>query len=219
MARPGPTFSPGEELAHAVTHGLGLVMAVTATYHMLRLAQLNGDPGHAIGVTVFGVSMINLYAASTFCHALPPGSRTKEAFTLLDYTGIYGLIAGTYTPFMLGPLRGPVGWTFFIVIWVLALFGMLQELAQKQRNVTLSMSLYLAMGWMGVLAGPALATKVPWEGLMTLLAGGICYTAGTVFYLWRGFHYHHAVWHVFVLGGSALHVVAVIRYAIPSPLA
>jgi hemolysin III len=214
VPRPSPEFSAGEEIANALTHGIGLVGAILSTWWMVDEALLRGDFGHVAAVAVFGLTLVNLYAASTFCHALPSGPR-KRAFELLDYTGIYALIAGTYTPFLIGPLRGPVGWIFFSIVWALALLGMLVELSKSPRRLGTSMGLYLGMGWMGLTVAPALAQQLPPEGLMLLLWGGLAYTFGVIFYLWRGFYFHHAIWHVFVLAGSTLHVQAAVLYAIP----
>lgn len=209
-----PKFSVGEEIAHAATHGIGLLGAICATWWMVDEALLRGDVGHVAAVTVFGLTLVNLYTASTFCHALPSGP-SKRAFELLDYTGIYALIAGTYTPFLVGPLRGPFGWTFFSIVWSLAVLGILVELSKGPRRLGISMALYLGMGWMGVATAPSLAQQIPMEGLLMLLWGGLAYTFGVLFYLWRGFRFHHAVWHLFVLAGSALHVHAAVLYALP----
>lgn len=215
MSRIGHIFTLGEEIAHAATHAVGFVLAIVATLWMTDAAFHRGDLLHVAAVALFGYTLINLYLASTFCHALPDGSATQRAFELLDYTGIYALIAGTYTPFLLGPLRGGFGWGFLALVWSLAFLGMTLELMPGPRRVPLSMALYLGMGWLGLFTAYPLAQVVPVECLQTLLAGGLTYTVGAGFYLWRGFHYHHAVWHLFVLAGSALHVRAVLLYALP----
>lgn len=212
-----PHFSVGEEVAHAVTHGFGLVCAIAWTLTLGEQAYLHGDRVDLFAALTFGGSMTFLYAASTIAHALPAGWQTKRRFELLDYIGIYALIAGTYTPFMLGPLRGPLGWTVFGLVWAVALVGVVIELLSDPRRVRLSLTLYLGMGWIGVLVAIPLSTQVPQRGLQLLLAGGTAYTVGVFFYVWRAFRYHHAVWHLFVLLGSALHTLAVIEYAIPYP--
>jgi len=212
-----PTFSAGEEVAHAVTHGFGLVCAIAWTLTMAEQAHLHGDAIDLFAALVYGGTMTHVYLASTLYHALPMSWQTKRTFELLDYTGIYALIAGTYTPFMLGPLRGPFGWSVFGVVWLVALLGIAQELLSRPRRVRLSLALYLGMGWVGIVIGVPLSMHVPQRGLLILLAGGTAYTVGVIFYAWRAFRYHHAVWHVFVLIGSALHTIAVIEYAIPYP--
>lgn len=217
MAELEPHFSVGEEVAHAVTHGFGLVCSIAWSVTMADQARLHGDRIDLFAALVFGGTMTFLYLASTIAHGLPPGWQTKRLFELLDYAGIYALIAGTYTPFMLGPLRGPFGWTVFGLVWTVALVGIVIEVVSNPRRFRLSMTLYLSMGWFGVLAGIPLAMHIPQRGMLLLLGGGTAYSVGVVFYLWRGFRYHHAVWHVFVLLGSALHTIAVIQYAIPYP--
>lgn len=210
-----PQFSFGEELSHAITHGIGLVLSVAFTVIMVLRAASAGDAGHVVGVLIFGLAMINLYAASTMCHALPDGWQSQRVFEMLDFTGIYALIAGTYTPFMLGPLRGPWGWSILAAVWIAAVVGIVLELLSRPRNVRRSLVIYLGMGWLGLLAAFPLTAVLPTSGLLLLFAGGITYTVGVVFYLWRGFLYHHAVWHAFVLVGTGLHVLAAYHYAIP----
>lgn len=212
-----PHFSQGEELAHALTHGFGLLLALLWTVLLVGHASQHGDTLHVLAVLLFGITLIILYAASTFCHALPDGWRSQQIFEQLDFTGIYALIAGTYTPFMVGPLRGPWGWSILSVVWLIAVIGIVLELMTHPRNVKRSLTIYLAMGWLGLVAGFPLSAQIPLGGLLLLLAGGASYTVGVLFYAWRSFRYHHAVWHLFVLLGSALHVYAAFEYAIPSP--
>lgn len=212
-----PTFSVGEEIANAVTHGFGLICSVAWTVTMVQQAYMHGDLIDVLSAFIYGGAMTNVYLASTIHHALPATWQTKRLWEMLDYTGIYALIAATYTPFMLGPLRGPFGWTVFALVWLVAVIGIWLELTLEPRNVRLSLALYLGMGWIGVFVGVPLSAAVPQSGLLTLLAGGTAYTLGVFFYVWRSFRYHHAVWHLFVLLGSALHTIAMVRYAIPYP--
>jgi hemolysin III len=215
VARLEAEFSAEEELSHAITHGLGACASAVMTVLLVREAVAIGDALDVTAALLFGAAMTHQYVASTFCHALPDAWRTQNVFELMDFLGIYALIAATYTPFMLGPLRGPWGYALLTAVWAAALIGMALELSFRPRRRLVSISIYLGMGWMGLVAAFPLAQRLPPEGLSLLFSGGISYTIGVVFYLWRGFRYHHTVWHLFVLVGSALHAWAVARYAIP----
>ena len=207
-------FGRGEELAHTITHGAGLLLSLAGTPILITLAALHGDAWHVVSCAVFGSTLILLYTTSTFYHGLS-SPRSKLIFCKLDYSAIYLLIAGTYTPFALVSLRGPLGWTLFGLVWSLAVLGVLFELLMRRRRGWLSLSFYLATSWMLVVAlRPLVATVAP-GGLWLLASGGFAYTAGTIFYAWRGFRYHHAVWHIFVLAGSVLHYLSVLLYVIP----
>lgn len=199
--------SAGEELANALTHGAGAVGGVAVTAVLVVMAALGGDAWSIVGAAVFGASLIALYTASTLYHAFR-GARLKARLKVVDHAMIYLLIAGSYTPFMLGDLRGPWGWSLFGVIWGLAVAGVVFKLFFTGRFPRLSTILYLGMGWLVILAVNPMLHHLQTPTLLWLLAGGIAYSAGTIFY-----HatrpYAHAVWHLFVLAGSACHVVAV----------
>ena len=206
--------SRAEELANSLTHGAGLVASLVAL-PVLLLSTTRGstDPWRLTGSIVYGVSLVLLYAASTCYHALYEG-RAKEIFRVLDHSAIYLLIAGSYTPFMLGALRGPWGWTMLAIVWTLALVGIVGKCTIGFRFPWLSTSLYLGMGWLIVVALRPLTTHVPTPGLAWLLAGGLCYTGGVVFYARDDrMRFGHAWWHLCVLGGSVCHYVAVLGYA------
>ena len=207
-------FSRGEEIANAITHGIGLLMAVAVLPLLIVLAVWKGTAWHVVSCSVYGSTLVLLYTSSTFLHALP-GERAKRVFGKLDYSAIYLLIAGTYTPFALVSLRGPWGWSLFGVVWGLAVLGVLFEVLMKRRRGWLSLAFYIALGWLLVVAIRPLVQAVPVGGLVLIGAGGLAYTLGSAFYVWRGFPYHHAVWHLFVLAGSVLHVLAVALYVIP----
>lgn len=204
-------YSLGEEIAHSTTHGIGAALSVVGLVLMLVRAVRAGDPWLIVGCAVFGASMILLYTSSTLYHALIP-PRARRVFQVLDHAFIYLLIAGTYTPFLLGPLRGPWGWSLFGVVWGLALAGVVFKVFFTGRFRLVSTLLYLGLGWLCVIALKPMIATVPKEGLVWLFAGGLAYSGGTVFYMWKRLRYHHAVWHVFVLAGTACHFQAVYGY-------
>jgi hemolysin III len=206
------TPSVGEEIASSVTHGLGLAGSIVVLPFLIIAASRDGDAWRVMSATIFGVSLILLYAASTFYHALPP-SRAKRVFRVIDHSAIYLLIAGTYTPFLLGPLRGPWGWSLLAVIWALAFAGIIMKATLGFRWARASTVVYLLMGWIGVIAVKPLIERVTPAGLLWLLAGGLAYTGGVIFFVFdRRLRYAHAIWHLFVAAGSVCHVVAVLRY-------
>jgi hemolysin III len=206
-------FSRGEEIAHAITHGLGTLGSAACLVVMVVLAAQRGSARLVVGVSIFGATMVVLYAASTFYHALTE-VRAKRVFELLDHGAIYLLIAGTYTPFALNALGGGWGWSLFGVGWGLAVLGIVYEVVLGRPWKRLSLAFYLAMGWLVAIAVKPLMAALPAPALWLLLLGGVSYSAGAVFYAWRGFPYHHALWHLFVLGGTALHCICVIRYVV-----
>lgn len=215
--------SLGEEIANAVSHGAGALLAVAAIPVLLVDAVAGGSPAvEVFAVTVFGATALLMYLASTLYHALPaPGhalddlrGRAKRVFRVLDHSAIYLLIAGTYTPFALGPFREDWGWPMFALVWVLAGAGVALKCLARARHPVLSTALYLAMGWLVVLAAEPLFTRLPGAGLAWLAAGGVTYTLGVVFFVLDDrVRYAHFAWHLFVLGGTACHFVAVLAYA------
>ncbi len=207
-------FSTGEEIAHAVTHGIGALASVAGLVILIVEAARHGGARLITGVTIFGATLVVLYTASTLYHALT-ASRAKRVFQLMDYSAIYLLIAGTYTPVTLSVLGGGWGWSLFGVVWGLAALGIVYETVLKRPSNLLSLLFYLVMGWLLVIAVKPLTAALPAGGLALVAAGGGCYSGGAVFYAWRGFPYHHMVWHLFVLGGSACHWLAVLLYVIP----
>jgi len=206
------TPSLGEEIANSVSHGVGLLAAVAATPLLLHSAVRHGGAARIAGASVFAAAMVLLYLTSTLYHALPR-NRAKRVFQILDHAAIFLMIAGTYTPFTLGVLRGTWGWTLFGLVWGLALGGVVLTAVGGVRYPKLSTSLYLAMGWFILVAVKPLWLRMPSEGLFWLLAGGIAYTVGVVFYAAKRVRYCHFVWHVFVMAGTACHFIAVLRFA------
>jgi len=207
-------FSPGEEIAHAITHGIGMLGSVIGLVVLVVLATQRGDKILVASVAVFGATMVVLYSASTMYHALTSASA-KRVFMLLDHAAIHLLIAGTYTPFALVTIGGTWGWSFCGVVWGLAILGIVYEVVLKRPWRWLSLAFYLMLGWLAVIALPRFVRALPPDALWLMAAGGLAYTGGAVFYAWRGFPYHHAVWHVFVLAGTAFHFLCVLLYVIP----
>lgn len=204
----------GEEIASAVTHGLGAAASVAGLAVLVVAAAGRGDAWHVVSVSVFGATLVLLYAASTLYHGLPLG-RAKAVFRVLDHSAIYLLIAGTYTPFALVSLRGPWGWSLFGVIWGCAVAGIVLRTTFGVRWRVALVVLYVAMGWAGVVAVRPMIAAMPAPGIALVATGGLAYTSGIAFYGWRRLPYHHAVWHLFVLAGSALHFLAVLLYVVP----
>ena len=208
---PGAAQSVGEELANSISHGTGFLAALIAL-PVLVLGAVRHGAAPTVGASVFAATMALLYFTSTLYHALAPG-RAKRVFHVLDHGAIYLLIAGTYTPFTLGVLRGPWGWTLFGLIWALAVAGIVLKSVGGVRHPRLSTALYLAMGWLILAVARPLWQAMPGRGLLWLAAGGVAYTAGVGFYAARRMRYAHFVWHLFVLAGTACHFVAVLRYS------
>lgn len=211
-----PNFSLGEELAHGLSHGLGIVLSIAGLAVLVAFAALRGDVWHVVSCAIYGTTLILLYVASTLYHSLPL-PRAKPVLRVLDHCAIYLLIAGTYTPFALGNLRGPHGFAVLAVVWALALCGIVFKVKTTGRYRILSPLLYIAMGWCVLAVLEPLVQRVEPGGIALLVAGGVAYTSGVIFYAWRR-PYHHAVWHLFVLAGSVLHFFAVLFYVIPPPV-
>jgi hemolysin III len=207
-------YTVGEEIAHVVTHGLGLVLSLGGLVVLVGSACLRGDAWHIAGGAVFGATLVLLYAASTLYHGIP-SPRAKRVLRQIDRSAVYLLIAGTYTPFTLVNLRGSWGWTLLGLVWGLAILGIALQVAVPRRALRISVPLYLAMGWLIVIAFEPLVRSVHSGGLVLLVLGGLAYTVGVVFYAWRRLPYNHAVWHVFVLAGSICHFSCVLGYVIP----
>lgn len=208
-------FSRGEEIAHAVTHGIGVLGSLVGLAILVMRAVAVGDARLVVGVGAFGVSMVILYSASTLYHALTH-QRAKFVFELLDHAAIYLLIGGTYTPFLLVSLGGTWGWSLFGIVWGLAILGILYEVVFRRPWRWVSLAFYLVLGWLAVIATQPFSQALSRDGLVLLGAGGLAYTLGAVFYAWRGFPFHHAVWHVFVLAGTGCHYFCVLWYVIPA---
>jgi hemolysin III len=205
-------LSLGEEIANSVTHGVALLASLAALPILIVGTASRHDPWQLVGAAIFGATLVILYTASTLYHALPH-SAAKRVFRVLDHSAIYLLIAGTYTPFALGALRGLWGWTLLGVVWTLAVLGIVAKTTFGFRFPRLSATVYLVMGWFAVVAFGPLRTHVGASGLGWLVTGGLCYTVGVVFFAWERLRYGHMVWHLFVTAGSVCHFFAVLWYA------
>lgn len=208
-----PQYTKLEEWANSLTHGLGAVLSIAGLVIMVVLATLHGDAWHIVSSAIFGATLIMLYSASTLYHAIQ-SPRIRAIMQRLDHIAILYLIAGTYTPFTLVTLRGPWGWSLFGVVWGLTLFGTVIHLTQLRRFHGLMVALYLVMGWSVVLAMKPLIDALPAVGLWLLIAGGLSYTLGVVFYIRKSLPFNHAIWHLFVLAGSVLHFFSVVYFVI-----
>ncbi len=205
--------SHGEEIANSLSHGLGLVAALVATPFLIQHAMRRGDTGFIVGTSVFAATMVLLYLASTLYHALPIG-RAKRVFRVIEHSAIFLLIAGTYTPFTLGVLRGAWGWTLLGLVWGIAVVGVTLKALNRLTHPVITTSLYLLMGWLIVIAAQPLSVRVPASGLLWLAAGGLAYTLGVIFFaLDSRLRYGHFIWHLFVMAGTACHYFAVLWYA------
>lgn len=212
-AGPGREQSQGEEIANSISHGLGLVAALVGTPFLIVQAARHGDAGFIAGTSIFSATAAILYLASTLYHALPAG-KAKRVFRIIEHSAIYLLIAGTYTPFTLGVLSGAWGWTLLGVTWFLAAAGVALKAFSRASHPILSTVLYLLMGWVVVIAVDPLLARMPTAGLLWLIAGGLSYTAGVVFFATDSrLQYGHLVWHLFVMAGTACHYFAIIWYA------
>jgi hemolysin III len=201
--------SLGEEVANSLIHGTGALLAVAGLVPLTLTAVAEGGTRRIVGCSVFGVALVLLYATSTLYHALTH-ARAKQVLRALDHSAIFLLIAGTYTPFTLVSLRGPWGWSLFGVVWGLAVLGVTLRLALRRHPTALFMAIYLAMGWCVLVALHPLTRALSASGLALLVTGGLLYSAGVAFYLWRRLRFHHAIWHGFVLAGSVFHYFAIL---------
>ena len=200
-----------EEIANSISHGLALVLAIVALPVLVLTAAEVGSTRFTIGAAVFGASIIVLYLASTLYHSLTH-ERAKQFFRHVDHCAIFLLIAGSYTPFTLGVLRGPWGWTLLAIVWVLAVAGIAMKVIAGHRHWWLSMVLYLVMGWLAVVAIKPILTLVPLPGILLILAGGIAYSGGLAFFAAHRLRYNHFIWHLFVMAGTVCHYLAVLWY-------
>lgn len=212
-----PFHTLGEEMASVVTHGIGAGMSMVALVILVGAAVVSEDVYRIVGASIYGASLILLYMASTLFHAMQrPEVRAsvRHAFHVADHVGIFLLIAGTYTPILLGPLRGRLGWTFLVFIWTLAIVGSVIKMFFTGRYNKLSTFAYVAMGWSAVFMLGEMAQEMGTTGLMWILIGGVVYTLGVIPYLWEKLPFNHAIWHLFVMGGSICHFFGIYHHAI-----
>ncbi|MET4693254.1 PAQR family membrane homeostasis protein TrhA [Endozoicomonas lisbonensis] len=207
-------YSLGEEIANSVTHGIGAMLSVAGLTLLVTYAAIQGDAWRVVSFSIYGGSMILLFLMSTLYHSFQ-NEKVKQVFKLLDHCAIYLLIAGTYTPFLLVTLRGTTGWILFAIIWLLAFTGIIFKLAFRNRFKKLSLLTYVAMGWLALFVGQELTRSLSAGGMAWLIAGGLAYTLGVLFYVWKKLPYNHAIWHLFVLAGSLCHYTTIFVYVLP----
>jgi len=208
------TQTLAEEIANSITHGVGTVLSLVGLMTMVIYASEMGDAYRIVGATVFGLTMVLLYLASTLYHSFQ-GPSIKPWLRKIDHSAIYLLIAGTYSPFTLVSLPGAWGWTLFGIVWGLALFGVTFKLLYIHKFEFVSVLVYVGMGWLGAIAFKPTLAALSVHGMAWLAAGGLCYTVGVLFYAWRKLPFHHAIWHLFVMGGTFCHFYAVQFYVLP----
>ncbi|WP_301108383.1 hemolysin III family protein [Sporosarcina sp.] len=199
-----------EERLNAITHAIGFLLSIPALVYLILAGVNHGSAIAIVSFTIFGVSMLLLFLMSTLLHSMP--IKVKEIFAILDHSSIYVLIAGTYTPFMLVTLKGALGWTLFGIIWGLTLLGILFKIFFINRFEKASLALYIIMGWLIIIAIKPLYEQLPAAGFWLLVIGGIFYTFGSIFFAWRRLPYNHAIWHLFVIAGSACMYFSVLLY-------
>jgi len=208
-------YSIKEEIAHAITHGIGIPLSIAALVLLVAFSALYGNVWHVTSTAIYGSTLVLLYTASTLYHSIPH-ERAKPLLQKFDHAAIFLLIAGTYTPFTLITLQGPWGWTLFGLVWAIAIFGVYIKLAGNQRLQRWSLPLYLGMGWLVLFAIKPLISNLETGGLALLVAGGLSYTLGALVYAWEKLNWNHAIWHLFVLAGSTLQFFSIFFYVVPS---
>ncbi|SIS47698.1 PAQR family membrane homeostasis protein TrhA [Salimicrobium salexigens] len=206
-------FSKKEELANAITHGIGAVLSIAMLVLLVTFSSFDGNVWTITASAVYGATMLLLFLSSTLVHSFPQG-KIKDLFEIFDHASIYLFIAGTYTPILLIALGGKLGWTLFGIVWGAAVVGVVFKIFFVKKFVVLSTLIYVLMGWMIVIAWDALTASLAPGGIIFLVAGGLAYTVGALFYVWRGFTHHHMIWHLFVLAGAILHFITVFFYII-----
>jgi hemolysin III len=209
-----PEYTLGEEIANSITHGVGALLSLVGTAILLYRAARYGTTLHVVSFAVYGSCLFLLHLSSTLYHALRP-PRAKRVFRVFDHCSIYLLIAGTYTPFLLLSLWGRWGLTLLVAIWTLAIAGIVFKSLFIGRLQRASVLLYILMGWMIIVAAREAWARVPHAAIGFVAAGGLFYTLGVAFYAWKSLPYNHAVWHLFVLGGSVCHYAAILLYLMP----
>jgi hemolysin III len=205
-------YSSREEVANSISHGLGLLLALVALPVLVLAAIQVGNVRFLVGVSVFGGTMVLLYLASTLYHSISH-EAAKQLFRVFDHTAIFLLIAGSYTPFSLGVLHGPWGWSLLAIVWTLAIIGITLKIRKRTRHSRMSIVLYVIMGWLAVVAVKPMVMLIPVPGILLILAGGLAYTGGLAFFAAQRIRYNHFIWHLFVIAGTTCHFFAVLWYA------
>ncbi len=203
-----------EEFANTITHGFGLLLSIAGLVGLIALAMTHGDAWYVVSAVIYGLSLVVLYGASTLYHSAV-SAREKHFLQIVDHCCIYLLIAGTYTPFTLVVLREGLGIGLFAFVWAFAIFGVVTKIFFRKKFKSASVISYLVMGWIGIIAVEPLFAKLGFVPLALVVAGGVAYSVGVVFYAWESMKHHHAIWHLFVLSGSILHFLAIAVYVMP----
>lgn len=204
------TLSLGEEIFNSITHGIGTLLSIAALVLLVVFAAIKGTAWHVVSFSIFGSTLVLLYLSSTLYHSFTK-EKIKNLFVRFDHAAIFLLIAGTYTPFVLTTIRGTLGWTLFGIIWALAIAGVVIRSIYLTRFKNLMVGIYLAMGWMFLMAVVPMVRNLPTSSVVFLFAGGGCYSIGVIFYAWRNLKYGHGIWHLFVLAGSIMHFFSVLN--------
>ncbi|MBP1932099.1 PAQR family membrane homeostasis protein TrhA [Ammoniphilus resinae] len=207
-------YTKREEIANAISHGIGVPLSIAAIVLLVIKAASEGSASHTVSVSIYGATMLLLYLASTLVHSFPEG-KAKDLFEIFDHSAIYLFIAGTYTPILFHVIGGKLGWTLFGIVWGIALAGVCFKCFFAKRFLFTSTLLYVVMGWIIVFAWKPLVAHLAGGGMTLLVTGGVLYTVGTLFYVWRKFHFHHMIWHLFVLAGSIFHFFTILIYVLP----
>jgi len=201
-------YAQKEELANVLTHGIGIILSLIGTVILTLKALDKGDQWHLVSFIIFGISLLIMFSSSTIYHSIH-NQNTKKKLRKLDHSAIYFLIAGTYTPFLLTNLRGTTGWIMFAVVWIFGIVGIVVKLATQIKSKWISAVIYLVMGWLAVFIAQSMISNLPTISIVYLALGGLFYTFGVLFYIWKSLPYHHPIWHLFVLGGSICHYLSV----------
>ena len=208
-------YTIGEEIANSITHGIGAILSIAGLILLVILASLYGDIWRIVSVTIYGTCLVLLYLCSTLYHSIQR-PKVKRVLRILDHAAIYLLIAGSYTPFALVTMRGPLGWTILGIVWVLALLGILFKIWFIGRFEVMATIGYILMSWICLVAFKQLIAGLGLDGMLWLMFGGAAYMIGVIFYAWQKLPYNHAIWHLFVLGGSTCHFFAVLLHVLPA---
>ncbi len=208
------SFSLAEEIANSITHGLGVLLSVAGLTLLVTFAAHQADVWRVVSFSIYGTTLVLVFLASTLYHSFQH-PKAKRIFKTIDHCSIYVFIAGSYTPFLLVSMRSTMGWALFSVIWILAVAGIIFKVTFGLRFEKLSIGTYMFMGWLVLVASSELMNKLPLGGIYWLLAGGLVYTSGVLFYLWERLPFNHAIWHIFVLVGSVCHFLSVYLYVLP----
>ncbi|MBM7573340.1 PAQR family membrane homeostasis protein TrhA [Aquibacillus albus] len=207
------TCTKQEEVVNAITHGIGAILSIVAIAVLIKEANTNANFWQFLSVTVYGITMFMMFMSSTIMHSLPEG-KTRDFFHMLDHSSIFLFIAGTYTPIALFLIEGSFGWMILTFVWTVACLGIIFKIIFLKRYMVLTTLIYISFGWFIVFAWEPITSEMASQGILLLVYGGLSYSIGTVFFLWKSLPYSHAIWHLFVLVGSALHFLTVLNYVI-----